>query len=823
MSDLGFKEKKTLFVQVALPLPLESFTYRVPFELNDAIAIGQMVAVYFGRKNKKLYGGIVVEISEQVPKDFQASYIEEIVDLIPLISQQQLNFWKWIAQYYIAHLGDVMIAALPAGLRVSGETRIFITKNADFGASPLANEEIKILSNLEQNAYLTVENIQKKLGVEKPLRFIKSLYEKGLIAVADEILKSFKAKRSTYLKISANLDNEQALHDCLNSLEKRSPKQLNVLLFLLQNKNIEFEKKDLSNRTGASSAILKSMEEKGFVQTYFKEQSRIAYNDIAVSQFELSENQSAAVQSANQYFAEKKPVLLFGPTASGKTYVYLELIKQTLAKGKQVLYLLPEIALTEQMIDKLSTYLGDDVLVTHSKYSQNERSEVWDLLRSKAVNVIVGPRSAIFSPFDDLGLIIVDEEHENSFKQSDKSPRFHGRDAAIMLANIWGANIVLGSATPSLETMFAAQSAKYGLVKLIQKFDAQGKIAFEEVNLSEARSKNKLKEMFTFEMIAGLKRTLEEGKQAIIFHNRKGFVPITTCTNCGWVPHCINCDIALTYYKYNQEMRCHCCGFKSKPPLECTDCGSTSLQTEGYGTEKITEDLKIILPDARIERFDQESTKKKKVQKELIDGFTNKDIQILVGTQLLAKGFDFEDVDFVGVVNTDHMLYFPDFRSGERTFQLITQVAGRTGRRERVGKVMLQTQRPNHPVINAIMQSDYQLMYDAELMERKNYNYPPFSRLILIQIKNFNALDAEKAANHFANQIRAILGYRVFGPAKPIVSKVRRWYIRDILVKINRQTDDLERIKMELKQQISLFNNNSDFKASRLIINVDPA
>jgi len=822
-NNLNYKEKETLFVQVALPLPLETFTYRVPFQLNDKIKLGQMVAVRFGRKIKKLYGGVVLHISTEVPQGFQAAYIEEIVDEIPIINEYQLRFWKWLASYYMSNLGDVMIAALPAGLRVNGETRIFSSNNPDIGDGPLDENEIKILAALEQNAYLTIDKVQKIFDLPYPLKYIKSLYEKGLIKVADEITKNYKPKRVAMVRLHENAQDETLLRAYITQMEKRSAKQLQVLLYLLQNQGEPIEKRKLLNQTGASAAVIKSLEEKFIVSQYYKEESRLKAFTGELEQFTLSSEQTEAVAAIEKGFEEKKPVLLFGPTASGKTYVYLSLIKKALDEGKQVLYLLPEIALTEQMIQKLSTFLGDEVLVTHSKYSQNERAEAWDLLRSKAVNVIVGPRSAIFSPFFDLGLIIVDEEHENSFKQTDKSPRFNGRDAAIMLAKFSDADIILGSATPSVESMYAAKQNKYQLVELATKFDQAGSIEFTEVSLTEAKEKNKLKSMFTFEMIDEIKNTIADGKQAIIFHNRKGFVPITTCASCGWIPHCVNCDIALTYYKYNQEMRCHYCGFKTKPPTNCQDCGSTSLVIEGYGTEKITEDLKAILPDVGIERFDQESTRKKKAHKELIDGFAAGNIKILVGTQLLAKGFDFESVDFVGVVNADHMLYFPDFRSGERTFQLITQVAGRTGRRDRVGKVMLQTHRSNHPIIHAIMEHDYYKMYQTELDERSKFNYPPFSRLILLQIKSFEAFDAEKAANILGKTLKQTFGERILGPAKPHVSKVKRWHIREILLKINRTTDDLVAIKKAVKKEIDQFYQATDFKKVRITINVDPS
>ncbi len=821
MND-DFEDKITLFVKVALPLPLESFTYRVPFLLNNKIALGQMVTVYFGRKIKKLYGGIVLEINELPPKNFQASYIEDIIDEIPLINHEQLKFWSFLAQYYMCNMGDVMIAALPAGLRVNGESKIFAVKQVSLNENQLADDEIKILYLLEQNAYLTIDDIQKKYLINTPLKYIKSLYEKGLVNVEEEVTKTYKPKRKTMLKLDDSILEEKNLESCLAEIGKKSEKQITGILFFIQNGNASIAKNDFINETGLSSAVIKTLIDKKILVLFYEEESRIPMSKEEINTFKLTILQQEAVAEINQYFLQKKPVLLFGPTASGKTFVYLDLIKAALAKGKQVLYLLPEIALTEQMIVKLSKYLGNEILVTHSKYSQNERAETWELLRSKVVNVIVGPRSAIFSPFFNLDLIIVDEEHESSFKQNDKAPRFNGRDAAIKLAQIWGANIVLGSATPSLESMHAAKQKKYGLVTLTEKFNQAGSLNFIEINMSVEKEKNKVHSMLSFDMLNAIKKTIEEKKQVIVFHNRKGFVPITSCTTCGWIPTCINCDISLTYYKYSQEMRCHCCGYKSKVPSVCMDCGGGALQTEGYGTEKITEDLIKLLPEASIERFDQESTRKKNAQKNLIKAFENNEINILVGTQLLAKGFDFDDVDLVCVVNTDHMLFFPDFRAGERTFQLITQVAGRAGRRDRIGKVILQTQRSNHPIIQAIKTGDYDLMFENEISSRSNFLYPPFSRLIHVQIKNFDPLIAEKGAIALANALKIAFGNRALGPSKPIIAKVRRWYLRDILIKMHKESDDIVSIKNALKQTIAQFIKQSAFKGLRIVINVDP-
>lgn len=813
-------DKLTLFVQVALPLPLDTFTYRVPFELNETIQLGQLVAVHFGRRIKKMYGGIVTSISEQPPKGFQASYIQEIIDEEPLISEQQLSFWKWISTYYLAKLGDVMVAALPSGLRLTGETRIYYNPEEIINPNSLDPMEIQIISMIEDSSYITPEQIQKQLSITNPLKFIRSLYEKGLIKVADEINRNFKPKTKTHVKLSFSKSEEKQLELHFEQV-KRSPKQAEVLLYLI-NLGKEIDKKDLMNSTGVSSAVLASMSKKGIITIFQKTFSRFELLNNPISEISLSAAQEKAVEEIEIGFKEKKPVLLYAPTASGKTYIYLNLIQKALNEGKQALYLLPEIALTEQVIQKLQEFLGEEVLVTHSKYSTQERAEIWELLRSKAVNVIVGPRSTIFSPFFDLDLIVVDEEHENSFKQNDKSPRFNGRDAAIVLAKKWGAKVILGSATPSIESMYAAKNGKFKLVQLTSRFVEEGSINYETVNLKTAKEKNKMNDMFTFEMIEALNKTLSQGKQAIIFHNRKGFVPITNCTSCGWVPHCINCDIALTYYKYNDEMRCHYCGFRSKPPSQCADCGSHKLEVEGFGTEKITEDLKKILPEINIERFDQESTRKKKAHSTIIEGFKSGEIQILVGTQLLAKGFDFEKVDFVGVVNADHMLHFPDFRSGERTFQLLTQVAGRTGRRERDGQVMLQTYRPDHPVIEAIIHSDYERLYETEIRDRQNFLYPPFSRLVLIQVKDFHALTVEKAGYALANKLKEVLGHRVIGPAKPAIAKINRWYIREILIRIDKKNDNLLAIKNQIQETCNTFNFQTEFKKTRVIINVDP-
>lgn len=811
---------KTLFVKVILPLPLETFTYRIPRTLNDKIKEGQLIAVLFGRKNKKLYGAIVAEVSEKGPKNYQASYIQEIVDETPLLSVAQLQFWKWMSKYYMCKLGDVMVAALPAGLRLSGETRIFLNPKELISINELTPEEISIISYLENNAYATASLLEKHLEIKNPLRYIRSLYDKNLVLVAEDIKSNQKPKTKAVVSLAFNKSNEVELEKAFEAVQ-RSTKQAEMLLYLI-NQGGKVDKKNLLKATGLSSSIAQGLLKKSIIEIHSEEITRFALEENENNTIQLNDEQKLAVSAIEKGFVANKPALLFGPTASGKTYVYLDLIKKALKEGKQVLYLLPEIALTEQVIIKLKQFLGEEVLVTHSKYSLQERAEIWELLRSKAINVIIGPRSSIFSPFYDLGLIIVDEEHEPSFKQNEKSPRFHGRDSALVLAKLWNANIVLGSATPSIESMYSAISGKFTLVKLMNKFTKTGSINFKTLNFKSAVEKNKLHDMFSFEMIEHLKKVLNEKRQAIIFHNRKGFVPETNCLSCGWVPQCPNCDISLTYYKYNQVMRCHYCGFKSPPPTECADCGSHQLQLEGYGTEKITEVLQGILPEHKIERFDQESTKKKKAHKEIMQRFKSGETEILVGTQLLAKGFDFENVDFVGVVNADHMLYFPDFRSGERTFQLLTQVAGRTGRHDNQGEVMLQSYRPDHPILQSIINTDYKYMYETELEDRENFLYPPFTRLILIQIKDFDALVAEKASRWLGQMLKDKLGHRVIGPSKPPISKINRWYIREILIKIDKKKDHLTSIKSEVNAICLNVRTVDEYKKTRVLINVDP-
>lgn len=811
---------KTYFVKVILPLPLDTFTYRIQRVLNNQIAVGQLVAVKFGRKKKKIYGGIVSEISEQGPSGYQASYIQEIVDETPLISAEQLKFWKWLSSYYLCKLGDVMVAALPAGMRLSGETRLFVNSNETLDPNLLSSEELKILSLLEKEAYITPEQLEKEAQIQNPLKFIRSLYERNLLLVAEEMNLKSKSKTRSIVKLNFQPSNEKALKEAFEQV-KRSPKQTELLLEIINEGGTQ-ERKILLQKTQSSYAILHGLIKKGLVGIHQEEISRFQISKEDHLTFELSKEQDTAVKNIEIGFANKKPTLLMGPTASGKTYVYLDLIQKTLAEGKQVLYLLPEIALTEQIISKLKNFLGNDVLVTHSKYNLQERAEIWELLRSKAVNVIVGPRSSIFSPFFDLGLIIVDEEHESSFKQNEKAPRFHGRDSALVLAQIWNANILLGSATPSIESMYFAQKDKYHMVNLEGKFAKMGSITYQPIHLKDAIEKNKMNEMFSFEMIEQIKETVSDGRQVIVFHNRKGFVPETQCLSCGWIPQCPNCDISLTYYKYNQVMRCHYCGFKSSPPVSCNNCGSHQLQLEGYGTEKITEILQAILSETKIERFDQESTRKKKAHREIMERFKSGETQILVGTQLLAKGFDFENVDLVAVINADHMLYFPDFRSGERTYQLITQVSGRTGRHDNDGKVLIQSYQPSHPVLQSIINEDYPSMFDSELREREEFLYPPFTRLVLIQIKDFEALNAEKLAHVLGNELRSQLGSRVIGPSKPPISKINRWYIREILVKINRSQDQLHGIKQAIQTICLKVNQLPEHRKSRIVINVDP-
>jgi len=814
---------ETLFVDVVLPFYLPGFfTYRVPQVFEGEVGVGKRVVVQFGKS--KVYAGIIVEVHNRVPTIYQAKYIQAVVDEHALVSDIQLAFWKWMAAYYMCTPGEVMNAALPAGLKLESETRIILRGDREVDYEQLSDKEYFIIEALETQKELTIKHIANILEVKNVYIVIKSLFQKELIWVKEEIIKTYKAKTVEYIKLSSEYDNEEALEKLFAQLEKRAAKQVDALMqFMhLRQTSGKIQRSDLSKLS--NSTIIKALIDKGIFETYIEDTDRIKNNEtIEIANFELNDIQEQAYKLIQeQLYTENKEVsLIHGVTGSGKTHIYVKLIEHALKEGKQVLYMLPEIALTGQMIERLSKYFGNRIMVSHSKFNENERVEIWNKLALKKVDIILGPRSSLFLPYDNLGLIIVDEEHEPSYKQQEPAPRYHGRDAAIVLAKMHGAKVILGSATPAIETYHNTTIGKYGLVEMFTRFGGVEMPDMLLADVAEAKKYLHLKKHFTPLLLESIEHTLEHHKQSIIFQNRRGYIPVHECGNCGSVAKCIHCDVALTYHKYSDLLKCHYCGYFEKVTNICKACGSKDLTTKGYGTEMIEDDLKELFPSARVARMDLETTRSKKGHQNIIKDLEEMRTDILVGTQMVSKGLDFENVVLVGIMNADQMLHFPDFRANERTFQMLIQVSGRSGRRQEKGKVIIQTSAKEHPVLGLVLRNDYIGLYKSEIAQREKHLFPPFCRMIKITLRHKNFTTAEQAAKDLALLLKQKLGDRVMGPEKPYQSKLKDYYIWHILIKV-------EQAKISSMNQLKIYINECKeiisvkFKSTYIIPDVDP-
>jgi primosomal protein N' (replication factor Y) (superfamily II helicase) len=824
-TDTHPTERETLFAEVILPLHLpKSYTYRIPFELNGYVTTGKRVIVQFGKR--KIYAGVVKSISTAPPKGYEAKYLLHVLDDVPIVNEKTLTFWDWMAAYYMSPIGDVMNAALPSALKLESESKIKWNEDVE-------DQHTIALSPKEQTLLFAIKNAKEKeislgevadiLNIKNTFPVIRSLFDKGLIIINEEIKDRYKPKIRIQITLSPLYQNNSPeLKPLFEALEKRAPRQLEVLLqyFSLSYEQDVIYKDELIQET-PQRAALNSLVTKGvFIETEVVI-DRLFNQTEATNQNHLNEEQQKALNQIETEFIDKEVVLLHGITGSGKTHVYIELIKQALAKGQQVLYLLPEIALTVQLVGRLRAHFGNSVVVSHSRFNENERVEIWKKVAEEKAQVIVGPRSAVFLPFQQLGLIIIDEEHEGSFKQFDPAPRYHGRDAAIYLAHLWKAKTLLGTATPSVETYYNAKAGKYGLVKLHNRFGTAQLPQIITADMADAAKKNLLKGPFTQYLLDKLTDALAHQQQTILFQNRKGFVPLTVCKSCGWVPKCENCDISLTYYKFQHAFKCQYCGYTHGPYKACEACGSHHLEMTGYGTERIEEELQLLLPNARTERFDLENTRTKNAYYRIIRDFESKDIDVLIGTQMVAKGLDFEDVQLVGILDADQLLHQPDFRANERAFYLMGQVAGRAGRREKQGLVIIQTRRPHHPTIQYVIDNDYETFYQTDLAERYRFNYPPYFRLINLRIKNKDADAAENAAQQMAHLLREKLGDRVLGPQAPYISRIKTLYIRNIMIKIERERVSVTWVKDTILQCIEAFMQTKENRKTIVQVDVD--
>ncbi len=819
-----YTNRKTLFVEVILPLAIsKNYTYRVPFEMNDAVAIGKRVVVQFGKS--KLYTAIIATISGIAPKKYEAKYIIEVLDESPVVTERQLHFWQWLAEYYMCTIGEVMNAALPSALKLASETRIVLNKGFEYDKSALNDREFLIVEALDIQPELTVSDIAKLLGQKTVMPILKLLFEKNVIHISEEVSERYKPRKRTFVTLNPVYHNQENLKELFGILEKRAPKQADALLALikLSRRQKAISKNELIEESGAGAASINSLIEKDIFIAEEKNVSRLYEEDEdAYANFELSEEQQRVFVNIKEQFEQKDVALLHGVTSSGKTQIYIRLIEEIIASGRQVLYLLPEIALTTHIIERLRRYFGSNIGVYHSRFNDNERVEVWQKVLNNEYKVVLGARSSVFLPYADLGLIIVDEEHETSYKQFDPAPRYNARDAAIFLANMQQGKVLLGSATPSFESYFNARTHKYGFAELTERYGGVELPKIEVVSIAEETKKKTIQSHFTGVLMQDMQQAIANKEQVILFQNRRGYAPVLLCKICAYTPKCINCDVSLTYHKNTGKLHCHYCGYKEDTPSICPACGSTHLEYKGFGTEKVEDELSLLLPEARIARMDLDTTRSRNSLQNILNDLEEKKIDILVGTQMVAKGLDFAEVTVIGIINADSLLKFPDYRANERSYQMLAQVSGRAGRRGKQGKVVIQTYDPKHRVIKQVIENDYRDLYFTEMEERKSFKYPPFYRIINLDVKHKNSEIVNNQAIYLANELRKQFGDRVIGPEAPLISRIRNYYIKSIMLKFEKDGISINKVKAAVRDVITQFQTTKLSKGSIVQPDVDP-
>lgn len=820
------------FADVIVPLSVkQTFTYSVPDEYVEYLQVGMRVLVQFG--SKKFYTAIVNNIHENKP-EYQTKEIISIIDNEQLVNEKNLIFWQWLADYYLANIGDVYVAALPVSLRIESQTQISLSR--EIIDEKVNVSEQKIIDTLKHQKTLTLSHAAKILNGKTAINTVNKLMQKNIIEVYEHLQTKYKPKFEKYVRLSSDYKNENDLQAAFKQL-KSAKKQTEILLAYSALAKLHFvdnqpfysevKKKNLLEKAEANANTVNSLYEKGMLVEYEKEVSRFA----AIGNFDqnitkLSDVQQNAFKEIKQSFDKFDVTLLHGITSSGKTEIYINLIKEQIDLGKQVLYLLPEIALTTQIIQRLRNAFGDIVGIYHSKFNDSERAEIWTGIKSKngkksRFQVILGVRSALFLPYENLGLIIVDEEHENTYKQYDPAPRYHARDASIVLAKSFNAKILLGTATPSIESYYNAKTGKYGLVEIFQRHK---NIELPEIliaDIRDASKHNKMKSIFHPLMIENIDKALSNGEQVILFQNRRGFAPFVQCNSCGEIVKCVNCDVSLTYHIDSNSLVCHYCGYTKPIPKYCEHCGDTALETRGFGTQKVEDEIKIFFPESTVSRLDLDVAKHKHGYEDVLNNFDMQKVDILVGTQMVTKGLDFENVSVVGVLDADNLLNYPDFRSFERSFQLITQVSGRAGRSNKRGKVIVQTSTPDHEIIKMIQNNDFQSFYQSELKERETYLYPPFVRLIKITTKHKTSELSVEFANNLATLLRNNFGNVVLGPYEPTVKRIQNYFYFEILLKLTSKFSLVKskRIIYELTEKL---HQQPNFSTVQVNFNVDP-
>lgn len=818
------------YVDVIVPLPIAGeYTYSLPPALEGKVHGGCRVVVPFGPK--KYYTAIVVSVHDSAPEAYETKNILEVLDERPVLLKRQFDFWQWVSDYYLCTIGDVYKAALPSGLKLESET--MVVYNPDFEASgPLPPKEQLLLDLLSANPEQCVTQLEKAAGIRNILPVVRSLLEKEAVCIKEELKRSYKPKTEIRVRLAGNMRAEKALQFQMNMLDRpKTEKQLAVLMKYVELSGWngtdetlkEVSRKRLTEAAGVSPAVLDALVRKQVLEVYSSEVGRLdggRYDTLPLNP--LSEAQRRAFYQIMSLFQTRNVCLLHGVTASGKTEIYIHLIEQAIQAGKQVLYLLPEIALTTQITERLRRVFGERLGIYHSKFPDAERVEIWNKqLSDRDYDVILGVRSSVFLPFRRLGLVIVDEEHENTYKQQDPAPRYHARSAAIMLASMFGAKTLLGTATPSLESYHNALSGKYGFVQLTERHQQIRLPQIELVDIKELARKKRMTAQFSPYLLQKIREALENREQVILFQNRRGFAPMIECRTCGWVPKCRNCDVSLTYHKGLNQLTCHYCGCTYPVPRSCPACGGVELVNRGFGTEKVEDDIKAIFPEARVARMDLDTTRTRSAYERIISDFQNGKTDILIGTQMVSKGLDFDRVSVVGILNADSMLNYPDFRSYERAFQLMAQVAGRAGRKNGQGVVVLQTKSPDLPLIREVMDNDYLRMYREQMEEREMFRYPPFYRLVYVYLKHRKEDVLDQAADWMAQCLRKGLGERILGPDKPPVARIQTLYIKKIVVKVEQQAS-MSKVRAYLRNVQQALMEDRRFRSLTVYYDVDP-
>lgn len=826
----------TQFAEVLLPLPVKGyFTYRIPKELNDSIVPGIRVVVQFG--SKKLYSALVRRLTDQPPKVVSAKYILSVVDPIPVVNEKQFLFWEWMAEYYLCTEGEVMNAALPSAYKLASETRIVLDPEYVHDSQVLSDHEFMVIEALDLQKILSITEISRIVGISKVIPLVKTMLEKKYIRVEEEITERYKPRVEWFVKLSDKYKEEELLQQEMDRLNAKAYKQLELLMAYISlshcftNKPKEVSRADLLKTPSVSAAQLEGLLKKGILELYQRNISRLEqrYSSDIIESIQFTHAQQQAFDSLKDHLKNPEVALLKGVTSSGKTEIYIRLMHEVISRGEQVLYLLPEIALTSQIVRRLQKFFGNDVGVYHSRYNEFERIEIWSKSNESMVKddsgiafkIILGARSAMFLPFNKLGLIVVDEEHDGSYKQADPAPRYNARDSAIMLGRLHNAPVLLGSATPSIESYYNAQAGKYKLIELNERYGGVEMPSVRIINIKEEARFKRMKSHFSPQLVESIDSAVKQGEQVILFQNRRGFSLRMECETCNHIPGCKNCDVTLTYHKHVNVLKCHYCGFTQTVPRVCPECGSPNVRLKGFGTEKVEEDLALQFPDVTIARMDLDTTHTKNAYHKIMLEFETRKTDILVGTQMVTKGLDFDNVSLVGVLNADGLISYPDFRALERSFQMLAQVSGRAGRKAKQGQVMIQTYNPSHPIHKWVIDNDYEAMYQQVLIDRYKFSYPPYVRLISVSLRHPEEKVLDKAASKLAEMLKPKFGKMMLGPEYPNVSRIKNFYLKNLLLKITKGQKGQE-LKAEAMRQIELFRQLQDFKSVRVVIDVDP-